>query len=199
MNPSDSSTDINPQISSARENLISQKRKFKQIKDIWYHFSKKGEQVECDYCALRLNKQKHSGTNPYWDHLKRCRMDKFNLAKGNKPNKKFKITKDGTLALSAAETYTKEGFQRALLEGFIKNCIPFNVVDNEYFRKPFLLLSKDADLFCATTLKRNMMTWYTSMKSSKKKEFADIDGKISFTTDCWTSPNNMSFMGITAH
>jgi hypothetical protein len=39
------------------------------------------------------------------------------LAKGNKPNKKLKITKDGTLALSAAETiYTKEGFQQALLE-----------------------------------------------------------------------------------
>ena len=46
-------------------------------------------------------------------------MDKFNLAKGNKPNKKLKITEDGTLALSAEETYyTKEGFQRALLEGF---------------------------------------------------------------------------------
>ena len=126
-------------------------------------------------------------------------MDKFNLAKGNKPNKKLKVNEDGTLGLSADLAYTKEGFQRALLEGFIKNDIPFNVVDNEYFRKPFLLLSKDADLFCATTLKRNMVTLYTSMKSLKKKEFADIDGKISFTTDCWTSPNNMSFMGITAH
>ena len=47
-------------------------------------------------------------------------MDMFDLAKGNKPNKKLKITKDGTLALSAAETiYTKEGFQQALLEVFI--------------------------------------------------------------------------------
>jgi hypothetical protein len=48
----------------------------------------------------------------------------------------LKITKDGTLALSAAETiYTKEGFQQALLETFINNSIPFHVVDNEYFRK----------------------------------------------------------------
>ena len=157
MNPR-SSSDITPsqsvsQVSSARENSIVTKRKVKLMKDVWYHFTKvKGEQIQCDYCEVKLKKQKHSGTNTYWDHLKRCRIDIFDLAKGNKPNKKLKITKDGTLALSAAETYTKEGFQRALLEGFIKNCIPFNVVDNEYFRKPFLLLSKDADLFCATTL-----------------------------------------------
>jgi hypothetical protein len=37
------------------------------------------------------------------------------------------------------------------------------------------------------------------MKSSKKDELANLSSKISFTTDCWTSPNNMSFMGITAH
>jgi len=43
------------------------------------------------------------------------------------------------------------------------------------------------------------MSLYTSMKSSKRAEFADIDSMISFTTDCWTSPNNISFMGITAH
>ena len=141
MNPR-SSSDITPsqsvsQVSSARENSIVTKRKVKLMKDVWYHFTKvKGEQIQCDYCEVKLKKQKHSGTNTYWDHLKRCRMDMYDLAKGNKPNKKMKITRDGTIALAAADTYyTKDGFQQALLEAFIKNSIPFNVVDNEYFRK----------------------------------------------------------------
>jgi hypothetical protein len=103
-------------------------------------------------------------------------MDMYDLAKGNKPNKKMKITGDGTIALITADTYyTKVGFQQALLEAFIKNSIPFNVVENEYFRKPFFLLCKDADLISASTLKRNLMSLYTSMKSSKKDELVNLD------------------------
>jgi hypothetical protein len=29
--------------------------------------------------------------------------------------------------------------------------------------------------------------------------FSNLESKVSFTTDCWTSPNNFGFMGITAH
>ncbi len=102
----------------------------------------------------------------------------YDLAKGNKPNKKMKITRDGTIALVAADTYyTKDGYQQALLEAFIKNLIPFKVVENIYFRTPFFLLCKDVDIMSASNLKRNM-------KSSKKEELAVVYRKISFTTDC---------------
>ena len=32
-----------------------------------------------------------------------------------------------------------------------------------------------------------------------KLKFEALDSKVSFTTDCWTSPNNIAFMGVTAH
>ena len=93
----------------------------------------KGEIIQCDHCA-KLKKQ---------NHLKKCRFDIYEAAKGaNNPNKKLKFTGNGTEALSAQETYyTKENFQQALLECFIKNSIPFYVLDNEYFKKRFLLVS----------------------------------------------------------
>ena len=54
--------------STIRENSISQKRRFKKIKDVWYHFTKvKDEQIESDYFSQKLNKQKNSGTKNYWD------------------------------------------------------------------------------------------------------------------------------------
>jgi hypothetical protein len=73
-----SDTDITPsqsasQVSTARELSIAGKRKNKPITDFWHHFSKlKGEKIQCDHCQYTLKKQKHSGTNIYWDHLKRC-------------------------------------------------------------------------------------------------------------------------------
>jgi formamidopyrimidine-DNA glycosylase len=61
------------QASTARELSIAGKRKNKPITDFWHHFSKlKGEKIQCDHCQYTLKKQKHSGTNIYWDHLKRC-------------------------------------------------------------------------------------------------------------------------------
>jgi hypothetical protein len=32
-----------------------------------------------------------------------------------------------------------------------------------------------------------------------KNLFVNIDSKVSFTTDCWTSSNNIAFMGVTGH
>jgi len=82
---------------------------------------------------------------------------------------------------------------------FVKNSIAFNVMNNEHFRHPFLMLNKDADLFSAATLKRRVMTSFSLLKAGQIEKFQSIDSKISFTTDCWTSPNNKSFMGMTAH
>ena len=153
-------------VSTARDQSIAGKRKIKAISDVWYHFSKlKGEKIECDHCGDKLKKQKHSGTNTYWDHLKRCRSDMYNAAKGKQPDKKIKVSENGKISLSAdAFYYTKDDFQRALVNLFVKNSISFNVMDNEYFRKPFLMLDNAADLFSAVTLKRRVMSLYSTMR-----------------------------------
>jgi len=36
-------------------------------------------------------------------------------------------------------------------------------------------------------------------QSEMKLMFENLNSKVSFTTDCWTSPNNLVFMGVTAH
>ena len=109
------------------------------------------------------------------------------------------MTANGKLGLTADDTYyTKDDFQRSLVESFVMNSIPFNVMDNYFYRKPYLMLSQTADLVSANTIQRHLLQLYSSMKSAKKEEFANLDSKVSFTTDCWTSPNNNSFMGLTA-
>jgi len=43
------------------------------------------------------------------------------------------------------------------------------------------------------------MKFYENDKERIKNILKDLPGKISFTTDCWTSPSTKSFMSITAH
>jgi hypothetical protein len=40
---------------------------------------------------------------------------------------------------------------------------------------------------------------FNSKQFEMNQIFNDLDCKVSFTTDCWTSPNMIAFMGVTAH
>ena len=43
------------------------------------------------------------------------------------------------------------------------------------------------------------MEFYEEDKIKIQNILVNLSGKISFTTDCWTSPSSKSFMFITAH
>ena len=43
------------------------------------------------------------------------------------------------------------------------------------------------------------MTEFEVKQNELKNLFINLDSKISFTTDCWTSSNYIAFMGITGH
>jgi len=43
------------------------------------------------------------------------------------------------------------------------------------------------------------MARFEFKKNEIKQFFENLDSQVPFTTDCWTSPNNLAFMGVTAH
>jgi len=43
------------------------------------------------------------------------------------------------------------------------------------------------------------MAYYETEKVKMKDILKDLLGKVSFTTDCWTSPFAKSFLFLTAH
>jgi hypothetical protein len=51
----------------------------------------------------------------------------------------------------------------------------------------------------ANTIKSQLIKCYEDDKEKIKSILSNLPGKISFTTDCWTSPSTKSFMSITAH
>ena len=54
-------------------------------------------------------------------------------------------------------------------------------------------------LMSVGTVRNDIMSHYQSMRQSIKTALATAPGGICFTQDLWTSPQNLSFMCITAH
>jgi hypothetical protein len=55
------------------------------------------------------------------------------------------------------------------------------------------------EIISPDTLKRRILDLYETKKKEKMDVLVRNTSKISFTTDCWTSPNKLAFMGVTAH
>ncbi|CAB4413278.1 unnamed protein product [Rhizophagus irregularis] len=91
--------------------------------------------------------------------------------------------------------YSKETFKKFIIRWIVKNDLPFTCVESEDFRNMISLLRKDAFIPSADTIKNYIMTSF----NDNQKKLLLFYSKISFTIDAWTSSNNFSFLGITAH
>ncbi len=61
------------------------------------------------------------------------------------------------------------------------------------------LVEPGLNIISRDKLKRRVMDEFKDKKEELIGFFDRLDAKVSFTTDCWTSPNRIVFMGITAH
>jgi len=75
----------------------------------------------------------------------------------------------------------------------------FVVVENIFFQTMIKRLNFEAKICSADTVHNNIVKAYNEEKINIKKQLQEIPGKISFTLDCWTSKNQIPFLGITAH
>ena len=75
----------------------------------------------------------------------------------------------------------------------------FTIVEENNFINYIRSLHPSAEIPSADTVKSRIMKYYEQDKEKIKDILANLSTKISFTTDCWTSPSGKSFMAITAH
>jgi hypothetical protein len=181
---------------SLRDSYIARKRKFKNVSDIWYHFEKKKSRnlVYCDYCNYEKEIQKNSGTNKYWQHLEKEHKEHYLKARPL-PKAQKTLTK-----VKPQEAYfNQDEFDLALVHMIDKCDLSFELVGNQYFKNVLTMLKHDLEIISPDTLKRRILDLYETKKKEKMELLVRNTSKISFTTDCWTSPNKLAFMGVTPH
>ena len=76
---------------------------------------------------------------------------------------------------------------------------PFTIVEKNNFINFIHTLHPTTQIPTADTIKSQILKFYEEDKEKIKSILMNLSGKISFTTDCWTSPSMKSFMSITAH
>src|SRR6266480_573679 len=76
---------------------------------------------------------------------------------------------------------------------------PFTIVEENNFITFIHTLHPTTQIPTADTIKSQILKFYEEDKEKIKSILMNLSEKISFTTDCWTSPFMKSFMSITAH
>ncbi len=95
--------------------------------------------------------------------------------------------------------FSDETFQRYLTNLFVVQDLPFLLLESSEFRDLLQLMRPGTRIIKADALKNRSMDHFKKTKVLMKDFFSSIDSRISFTTNIWTSPNDLAFMAITAH
>ena len=95
--------------------------------------------------------------------------------------------------------FSQDSFKHYLTNLFVVQDIPFLLLESTEFKDFIHLLRPETRVVKADALKNWIMDRFIKTKIQMKDFFSSIDSRISFTTDIWTSPNDLWFMAITAH
>ena len=88
---------------------------------------------------------------------------------------------------------------QAVIEWIVLDIQPFKVIEGEAFRKMILELDPYYVIPTRNTVKSIIKKAFEKRRTSIKEFVKNISGKISFTTDIWSSLKTEGFLGITIH
>jgi hypothetical protein len=95
--------------------------------------------------------------------------------------------------------FTEEEFRKRLVSWIVRGMIPLLAVELWEFRAMLNLLKPGVPIPSRHTVKEDTMTRYRKEEGHVKERLRNEASEISVTLDCWTSPNNKAFLGITGH
>jgi hypothetical protein len=89
--------------------------------------------------------------------------------------------------------------KKKLVQWIVINQHPFTIVQEAAFVEFIQTLTPNAKIPTANVIKNNIMDFYLVEQEKIQEILQDTKGRISFTTDIWTSVSMKAFMVITAH
>ncbi len=166
---------------------------------IWNHFSKNGDYAKCSYCHQTYRWKSKTGKNMGTSNLKK-HLESTHPQKVQK-NLSQQLFDISFFDCKPITILNEENAKNALVNFIIATNQPFNIVEQKTFQDYSNLLSQNSVKIpkCGKTIKSRIDERFIEEKEKLKNTFSNINSKISFTLDGWTSPNNLSLIAITAH
>ncbi|CAN0924980.1 Zinc finger BED domain-containing protein RICESLEEPER 2 [Linum grandiflorum] len=159
--------------------------------------------AECTICKKSLQADaKKNGTSSLKYHAERCQQ-KLDEQLNKKSDSRQQTTLSlSTVGLSASKqwVFNQQAIQVALAEMIIIDELPFRFVEHYGFIRFMVVCCPEFKIPCRKTIRAECVRIYLHSKERMKNFFADsCAGRVSITTDTWTSNQNFNYMCITAH
>lgn len=217
-NEPDGETDANIVDVDADSNETSEvpnppkRRKFVTKSIVWNHFERlkgdpKDPHAKCKYCGVVYAcHSKRNGTGTMKNHLENCKKYPYQKKRDSTQmtlsfKNKDKVG-DNTSQL-VCESYSLESCREALVEMVIVDELPFKFVEGKGFKKFIDRLTCGSQprfvVPSRFTVARDVLKLYVNEKSHLKHIFVNKKYRVSLTTDCWTSGQNINYMVLTSH
>ncbi|KAG2712806.1 hypothetical protein I3760_04G143400 [Carya illinoinensis] len=177
---------------------------------VWDHFTKidgcplNDPKAECNYChKIYSCHPKRHGTSSTLQHLGVCKQRPHRIRLTDQQN----MNRDGPLEglgdsdvsnSANAHKFDSETVRIAIAEMIICDELPFRIVEAQGFRKVCRSLEPRFQVPSRTTAARDCIKLFKMEKEKLRKIFKTV-GRVSLTTDTWTSIQNLNYMCLTAH
>jgi hypothetical protein len=97
------------------------------------------------------------------------------------------------------KAFSVEEFRKRLVRVVVDGMLPFSVVELEAFRSSYNLCKPGVAFPSAKTLKSDLMKCYREEEDRVNERLRNANSNVSTTLDCWTSPHNEAYLGVTGH
>lgn len=196
-------TDPAPKSKKKRRQNASGSRKSSSI---WDHFTHVPDievdetTAACNYCGKRyLADSKLHGTSNLWAHLKVCVKYAYAISHDSSQTV-LAFTPGMTGELTAASLrYDAETCRKAVAMFVILDEHPFSVVEGIGFKLLINKIQPQMTVPSRFTVTRDCYQLYLDEKVRLRGFFKSNCNRVTLTTDCWTSIQNLSYLTLTAH
>uniref|UniRef100_A0A7N2KRW2 Uncharacterized protein n=1 Tax=Quercus lobata TaxID=97700 RepID=A0A7N2KRW2_QUELO len=183
--------------------IIQEEGKYKSI--VWNHFKRKRvdekDKAECNYYKKLLVRGSNYGTKYLHDLVKICPRRKFqDIRDMNQKILARDQNKVDSMASVNAYNFDQNVSRNELARMIILHEYPLSIVDHIGFKKYSTSLQPLFRMVSRNTIKKDILSIYEKEREKSKHEIDKNQGRISITTDMWTSQNKRrGFMVVTTH
>ncbi|CAN1198778.1 Putative AC transposase [Linum perenne] len=158
------------------------------------------KKAKCMYCQTILGAcSRKNGTSSLQAHVASCA--KIRAEKGGQSTLIFQPSgqSDGS-SIAPCWVFNQAAIRMALAEMIIIDELPFMFVDHEGFIRFIRVCCPRFDIPCRVTIREDCFRLFIAGRVKLKEFFKNTcAGRVSITTDGWTSVQNFNYICITAH
>lgn len=155
---------------------------------------------KCKHCVTKVAQWSFkNATTAAIKHMNKYHQRLYEAEDGSEASNPFRSLDKYLKTGMCMKPFSQDNLSEALVELVVMEDLPFQFVDSPFFRALIEMLRPGTKVFGRTSLLKEIYLRYDYELELLKERLKSTSSKISVTGDCWTSSNNLPFLGVTAH